>query len=1138
MQPGSDRGSSSVAGADPPGRWTPEHLSNNRGAARFVIKNRGAASFAMKIALLVLLTPLLLILIAVPVLALAVDLGGVVRKQLVTAQPDIEAKLGRKVRFGAVKLKLLPTLAAEVSDLAIEAAPGATGAAAAPLMQLATVRVGVAIWPLLTSLGHEVQVSHIEADGLQVTVVRTADGHLSYEDVVEHLSTADPRQKTPMTTEQKAYLQRLSLSRLALTRIGLHFYDQQPGAVPLTIDQLDLIARDVRLSRPFTVTLDAAVLAAQRNFHFAVTLGPIPADLEVEQPIALLRSLDLKVQPLQIGPVLRFVPQGALAVAGALFNADLILEMPTEKGDLLVKGSIGAKGLTLEQRPIVRPDAKAEATVQTGRPTDVSLRLDLRFQPLSGNLNAQLLEVAIDDMTLSGTMDVRTLWTRPEVHALLLNSRGLMLEKLLSILPPGAVPQGAVLRGPMTVHAAGSGTPAEAQVDARVDLTDALVSMPELHKPEKVALSAEFSGKLQQGLVDIDKLGVVLGPMALLVKGQARGGGDVDLHLDTGRVDLDRLLRLLPSVKKAVPPGATLAGALQVTGTVKRRGEELFADAQIAMTGADARTPDLELVGGARLAATVKSTPSSAHVEADLDLGAARLLVPGTLDKGAGVPMRVKVNVDRAGQVVTVREADLTLPGGEVRMRGQADMAGHKLDLTVPLCELDLSRLSQVVLALRKQAPGLLDGKVRFAVAVSGDPQKLSTVKARISDLDLFALGGHLRGMAEVEGLDEPRHISFGFDGEGLDLDRLTGGKSAPPARDDKAIEVPKFARHLNMEGRVHLKNGRFKGQTMRDLLMEVRMVNGNLMINTLRGEMFGGSLSASGSTLDLGPSTPRFDFKIKADQIEIADAMAMGHGSSIERHIEGKANLDLSAVGTGLSFAQVAPHLSGQLGLALNDGKLPGLSVAGTVVNPILAHLQMLKQVKVPAQMALQNLAVHFDIHDGKLHTTQPLKTSTAEGDMALSGTIGLDQSLALRGDLNISPEVLKAASGGRVVPPGPVPVSLNIGGTLAAPRVQLTDLGKTVAALAGAVLKGKGKELLGGLGKAIGGQVGEQVGGQIGGVVQNLSSPEALKAQAQQAEQRAAEEAKKRLAEEAQKRLKDQENQLGKGLKGLFGK
>ena len=1074
-----------------------------------------------------------------------VDLGGLVRTQVEAQLPKVEEQIGRKVQLGRTKLTLLPKITLQISDIAIAAAPGQTGIAAQPLLQIASVRARVAVWPALVSLGRRLEVDALEVNDLRVQVVRGADGHLSYEDILEKLAS-QPDDSKPMTQAQIDQLGGITVTRAALRGGAVSFYDLSTSygaAAPIKVDQIDFTAENARLFHSFPLTLDMAVLSASQNFHFGLTVGPMPSDLKVTAPLSIVRHVELKLRPLQIEPLMRFVPPTpGIAVSKTLVEADLTLDNPEGPGDLKVATSFKARGLVLEDHGA----AAKLGTKRLGAPTDLGISAELTANLLAGNVKLNKFEVLINAMAIQGNADLRSLWSSPAVNALSLQSRGLLIEQLVTLLPPSAMPEGATLSGPLTIRGAGSGTPTEAKVEVALDATPATLTLPSFSKPAGTPLVFELRGQVKQKGLDIERLGLTLGPLALLLSGQVRAATDFDLKVDTGRVDLDRLLRLLPTVEKTMATvkrkkNARIAGDLRVFGTVKRQGEQFTAQTKLQMRDAELAQGDIELRGAADLSADLRSTPASASVDANLDLTSAGLRVPGSIAKSAGVPMRVRLQADRTGNTVHVKLAQLELPGGTVQVVGSADLSGNKLDMKVPLCDLDLSKLSQVVPALtRGSLGGLMDSKLHFAVSADGNPNKLETVRAKIDQFTLQVAGGTVRGTAEVIGLNEPRKASFNFTADNLDLDKIL----PPPSESESAAEtpasssattVPKFVKRLELDGKINVATGKLRGAAVRDFKFEITMSQGKMLIKALQAAAFGGNVVASGSTVDFNGTKPKFSLKAKLSQIELSQVLAL-RSPDLSKRLNGRGTLDLSSDGQGMAWADIAPKLNGSLGMALTDGQLTAVSLGSSVIAPLLAQLG--GQVGAVAQgkaLSLKGLAAQFRIDNGQLHTTTPIRFNSDEGSVSLSGAIGLDKTLAMTGEIMVSPKTFSLATGGKLVPDRDIPVSLRVGGTLTKPDIGLADPLKTVAALTQALLRGRGAELLKGLGAktplggALGGALGNVLGGQPGAAGQPAVPAQIpTKVPTQQ-------EAQQRLQEEARKRL---QNTGAKGLGGLFGR
>lgn len=1073
-----------------------EHASETRPAAR-----KTGLPAGIKLALKIVAGLLGFVVIGFLVVGFAVDLGGMVEKQITAQAPKIQEKLGRKIRVGRVRLKLLPKTRLEIRDIAIEAPEGAAGLLSQPLLSIGAVRARVAVFPLLWSLGRRVEVDSVEITDLRVQVMRSADGRLSYQDILEKL--ADQPESPPMTQAEIDRLAGIVLHQATLSDGAILFYDLSTpygAAAPIKIEGIQLGLQKARLFEPFSLTLDMSLLSAQRNFHLGLTVGPLPRDLQVTQPISLLRKAELEILPIEVEPLLRFLPASpGVGLARARLEAKLALSTPLDSGNLSLSAFFAARGLTLEQ------DAGSgfPATQRRGQPVDVKLEAQLGATLVAGDVKLDKLDLSVNDMAISAKADVRSLWTTPAVHMLSIASRGFLLERMVAMLPPAAIPKGAELRGPIQLRGSASGSPTAAQIEVALDLTPATVMLPVLSKPASTPLSLEFKGQVQgekKGAL-IEKLGLTLGPMALLLRGQVRSADDLDLKADTGTVDLDRLLRLLPTVEKAVPKGSRIDGDLRVVASIKKQGDQVDLGAHVTMKNALIDQGELDLRGGADLQAQVRSTANSASVQADLDLTSAQLKMPGSIDKDRGVPMRLRAQIERSARVVVVKLAELTLPGGTLRVNGKADLGNNNLDMKVPVVDLDLAKLANVLPALnRGSLGGLMDSKLRIALAIDGNPNKLASVRARLDEFHMSVAGGTIKGTGEVIGLNQPRKIAFNFNADRLDLDRILGDKKSSDEDSDSKTgggdsPPPRWLKQLDLNGRLQIDSGKYKGAAVRDFLLELTMLDGRLLIKTLRGQALGGSVSATGSTIDFGPSRPRFNLRAKLDRIELSDALSL-RGGDVGKKISGRGSMDLSADGSGLSWADIAPRITGQLGLGFSNGRFEGAGLTPQVVNPLLSQLgNKLGQNGGNRDMTIRDLQAQFRIEGGRLHTNTPLRINTEEGALALTGSIGLDKTMNLAGSLDLSPKAIAAATGGKVVPDSPIPVGLRVGGSISSPQLQITDLPKTIAALLQAVARGRGADLLknrggGVLPNVLGGAAG--AGGAGGGILPGRTTPQ----------------------------------------------
>jgi AsmA protein len=164
-----------------------------------------------------------------------------------------------------------------------------------------------------------------------------------------------------------------------------------------------------------------------------------------------------------------------------------------------------------------------------------------------------------------------------------------------------------------------------------------------------------------------------------------------------------------------------------------------------------------------------------------------------------------------------------------------------------------------------------------------------------------------------------------------------------------------------------------------------------------------------------------------------------------------GSVEIDADLRSAGATTRALAAGLSGHVGLAMVDGQLDN-RLLSDVLGPVL------RSAKLPAEFAagagkgrteVRCFAARLDAVDG-IATAQALTLDTPKLQVEAAGTINLaEETLALKA----RPLVRLSITG--------VAVPLDVGGTFAAPRVQIdptaaTDPNSAIAALAG-VLGGR---------------------------------------------------------------------------------
>jgi hypothetical protein len=95
----------------------------------------------------------------------------------------------------------------------------------------------------------------------------------------------------------------------------------------------------------------------------------------------------------------------------------------------------------------------------------------------------------------------------------------------------------------------------------------------------------------------------------------------------------------------------------------------------------------------------------------------------------------------------------------------------------------------------------------------------------------------------------------------------------------------------------------------------------------------------------------------------------------------------------------------------------------------------------KVKGHTELRDLQANFQIQNGWMVLSQPLRFQSTFGSVDLGGRIGLDHALALNGHVTLSQQTVSAVAGNLPVPGGSVTVPLSLQGSLEKPELGAVD-------------------------------------------------------------------------------------------------
>ena len=234
-------------------------MSTPRSIGRKILLALGAV-----VAVLVLLVAVLLVVLS----------SGVATKRAVDlVLPRASKALGREVTLKDAKLKLFPDPRVTLAGLAVAGRPGEPA-----LVETESLDVEVALWPLLRSLGKDIEVTAFTLVKPSVNLVKAKDGTWNFEGLGASPGGA-PAQAPPPEPAPPGESARVAVSLVKISGASIRVVDRSLGGqdVGLALTQLDLEARGVGPGLPLDARVAAALADPTQNLHAQLSVARLPA---------------------------------------------------------------------------------------------------------------------------------------------------------------------------------------------------------------------------------------------------------------------------------------------------------------------------------------------------------------------------------------------------------------------------------------------------------------------------------------------------------------------------------------------------------------------------------------------------------------------------------------------------------------------------------------------------------------------------------------------------------------------------------------------------------------------------------------------------------------------------------------------
>lgn len=262
--------------------------------------------------------------------------------------------------------------------------------------------------------------------------------------------------------------------------------------------------------------------------------------------------------------------------------------------------------------------------------------------------------------------------------------------------------------------------------------------------------------------------------------------------------------------------------------------------------------------------------------------------------------------------------------------------------------------------------------------------------------------------------------------------DFMSGEKDENDTTKMSVIKIPK---NLDLALAGNFKEFVYDKMNFKNADAVLKVIDGNLNIQKLNVNAFGGIMALTGHYKSENPEKPRLDFDIELKEISFTEIFSqvktLQKIAPIFDQATGKFNSKLT-LNTDLQ-QDMMPVLAS----IISNGSLNTSTVA---IKDVTAITELAKSLKLDnlAKMALRDIALMFTIKDGRLQTN-PFNVKLGDYAMNLGGSTGLDQTIDYAGKFRL-PDKMNLGKFQNI--------GFKIGGTFKKPSIQL-DLANTLTSI-----------------------------------------------------------------------------------------
>ena len=521
---------------------------------------------------------------------------------------------------------------------------------------------------------------------------------------------------------------------------------------------------------------------------------------------------------------------------------------------------------------------------------------------------------------------------------------------------------------------------------------------------------------------------------------------EMDLTLNTEQVDFKSLLSLIPAIYTNSFAGVKADGKVTVSGFAKGKyeGESYPAfDLQLGVENGKFQYPDLpKSVDNIQIAGHI-TNPGGSLDNTTVDLSKLNFRMGGnpfTSQLRIVNPVSdPDFNVKAQGKMNLALIKDVYPLAKGTELNGLLDMdvnaAGRMSYVEQNRYESfrfgGTLNVKDVLLKMKDLGQ---DVAVKNANLLFNDRYlNLTGISLKIGRNDLSANGKVENYLAYVL-RDKTLKGDFNVNSTYLNITDFMGNDEEE--NDTSSMQIIKIPKNLDLALAGNFRELVYNKMNLKEANAVMRIADGELNIEKMNVNAFGGNMSLMGRYSSANPEQPALDFDLDLKQITFADIFAqvpsMQRFVPVFEKLAGRFNTKLSL--STLLQNNMMPVLVS----VLSQGNFNAESV--TLKEDVTALNELINSLKIDKikGVNLKEIALAFNIRDGRLET-KPFDLRFRDYNLNLGGSTGLDQTIAYAGNVKL-PDKLNL---GRFQN-----VGFKIGGTFQKPKIEL-DLKNTLNTL-----------------------------------------------------------------------------------------